>query len=100
MDNILSLHLAFIAFCMGVIMLVLLVWTGFIVYVLLQVRRTAMAAEALAYEAREQVARLRAATDLVREAAAMSGSGWMKIVGALAGAGAALWAARRGRPGQ
>ncbi|HAH06070.1 MAG TPA: hypothetical protein DCM05_06000 [Elusimicrobia bacterium] len=98
MENILGLHLAFIAFCMGVIMLVLLVWTGFIIYVLLQVRRTALAAEALAYEAREQVARLREATSLVHQVATLAGSGWMKILGAAVGAAAALWVSRSHPP--
>jgi len=87
--------LAFIAVCLGIITLVLLAWMTFVVVVLLQVRRAAMAVEAAAYSAGEQVGRLREATDKVCGLAGLAGSGWVKALALGLGAAAAYWARRR-----
>lgn len=86
---------AFIAGCLGVITLVLLVWMAFVIYVLLHVRRAALAVETLAYSARDQVERLRDATDRVCGVVGLLGSNWAKALAVIGGAAAAYWIRKR-----
>jgi len=87
--------LAFIAVCLGIITIVLLAWVALAVVVLLQVRRTALAVEAAAYAAKDQIGRLREATDKVYGLAGLASSGWVKALALGVGAAAAYWARRR-----
>ncbi|MBI5244973.1 MAG: hypothetical protein HY922_15010 [Elusimicrobia bacterium] len=91
--------LAFIAGCLGVITLVLLIWMAFVIYVLLHVRRAALAVESLAYVARDQVGRLRDATDRVCGFAGLVSSNWVKTLAVVLGAAAAYWVRRRHQSG-
>lgn len=87
--------MTFIATCVGIITVLLAVGLGLWVGTLLQIRRTAEALEVLAYEARGQLGRLRAAADGVGRIAGTMGSSWLlRAASAGLGVATAMWARR------
>lgn len=89
-----SVDSTFAGVCLGLITLGLWVGLGFLACALLQVRRAALAVEALAYDLGESVARVRSATGKLCDFATGVRSGWLRTLEAAAGAAAALWPKR------
>ncbi|MEE8424234.1 MAG: hypothetical protein V3S11_00315 [Elusimicrobiota bacterium] len=63
----------------------------FFVVVLLQIRKSAQAVEVLAYRTQEQIEKLNATTEKVRDFATSVQSGWLKILTVGVGALVAVW---------
>ncbi|MEK9144059.1 MAG: hypothetical protein AAB339_00445 [Elusimicrobiota bacterium] len=89
--------LLFIAVCLGIITLILLIGSVGLLYTLFQIKRTAMAVEALAYEAGDQIRNWRSVSERVSEFAAATRSGWVRALAVGVGVAAALWAKSRRR---
>ena len=87
--------LLFIAVCLGIITLILLIGSVGLIYTLFQIKRTAMAVEALAYEAGDHMRRWREVSERVREFAGAARSGWVRALALGIGLAGALWARRR-----
>jgi hypothetical protein len=82
-----------IAACLGAITVLLAVWLGFLLYVLIQLRRTALAVEALAYTVRHHVDRLQETAEIFRD---YGRSGWGQALAIGLGSAFAYWNRRRG----
>lgn len=85
----------FIAACLGIITLILMIGLAALIYTLFQIKRAAMAVEALAYEAGDQMRSWREMSERVREFAGAARSGWVRALALGVGVAAALWARRR-----
>lgn len=80
-----------IAYSVAVLAATHLLTMIFFVVVLLQIRKSAQAVEVLAYRTQEQVEKLNATTEKVREFAASVQSGWLKVLTVGIGALVAVW---------
>lgn len=89
--------LTFIAVCLGLLTVAHVTAAVVLIVALLQVRRAAEAAEVVAYQAQDQVARIGEATRKVEGLAGALGSGWVKVGTGVLGVLFALWSARRSR---
>lgn len=87
-----------LAVCAALIALGLWVGLAFLAYTLIQVRRAAMAVEALAYTLEDSASNLRNVSLLLSRLTDTARSGWLRTARTAVGALAALWPGR-GRPG-
>lgn len=84
-----------IAIFAGILATVHVLGLVFVIFALLQIRRSAQAVEVLAYQAQEELARIKDTSESVRDFAGALGSGWMKLLTMGAGALAAYFAGSR-----
>ena len=77
----------YVAVCLGILTLIHLAGLIFIIYTLLQMRRSAEAVEVLAYQAQDQVEKINEATSGINKFVGSVQSGWIKILTVLIGAG-------------
>ncbi len=77
----------YFAICISILTLTHLAGLIFIIYTLLQMRRSAEAVEVLAYQAQDQVEKINEATSGINNFVGSVQSGWIKIMTVLLGAG-------------
>lgn len=75
------------AICLGILTLIHLTGLVFIIFTLVQMRRSAEAVEVLAYQAQDQVEKINEATSGINNFVGSVQSGWIKIMTVLLGAG-------------